>query len=235
MPNLMSHRTGTLRALLAAVEIGTGRSTTGLRESRPGCGLRQQRRVHALFGRARHHASIAIEKYTYYRIYTYFHIQISDTYAYTFLPRHAYAPGVACCTRWSAGSAAAVGTHTHGRTTKAACAHHIVPLSAPDASLRYMIDTSTCHLFDYVCIYMYIYFLYGSAVIRAGGTTAHPGAVATVLHGCLALIRAIGTTAHPGAVATVLHGCLALIRAIGTRRTVFSSGSSRLARRTGTQ
>jgi hypothetical protein len=140
----------------------------------------------------------------------------SDTYAYTFLPRHAYASGVACCTRWSAGSAAAVGTHTHGRTTNAACAHHIVPLSAPDASLRYMIDTSTCYLFGYIFIYMYIYFLYGSALIRAVGTTAHAGAVTTVPHGCPAVIRAGGTTAHAGAVATVPHGCPAMIRAIGT-------------------
>jgi hypothetical protein len=49
----MSRRTGTLRALLAGVEIGTAGGTTGLGESRPGWGLRQQRRVHALFGRAK--------------------------------------------------------------------------------------------------------------------------------------------------------------------------------------
>jgi hypothetical protein len=47
-------------ALLAGVESGTAGGTTGLGESRPGWGLRQQRRVHALFGRAGHHSSIAI-------------------------------------------------------------------------------------------------------------------------------------------------------------------------------
>jgi hypothetical protein len=48
------------------------------------------------------------------------------------------------------------------------------------------------------------------------GTTVHPGAVATVPHGCPTTIRAMGTTVHPGAVATVLHGCPTTIRAMGT-------------------
>jgi hypothetical protein len=49
-------------------------------------------------------------------------------------------------------------------------------------------------LFIWLCIYIYIYFLYGSVLIRAVGTTAHPGTVATVPHGCPAVIRATGTT-----------------------------------------
>jgi hypothetical protein len=47
-------------ALLAGVGSGTPGGTTGLGESHPGWGLRQQRRVHALFGRAGHRSSIEI-------------------------------------------------------------------------------------------------------------------------------------------------------------------------------
>jgi hypothetical protein len=59
-------------------------------------------------------------------------------------------------------------------------------------------------------------FLCGAALSRAGGTTAHLGAVTTVPHGCPALIRAVGITAYPGAVTTVPHGCPVLIRAVDT-------------------
>jgi hypothetical protein len=55
---MVSRRTGTLRALLAGVQIGRTEGTTGLDESRPDWGLRQQRRVHALFGRAGHRSLI---------------------------------------------------------------------------------------------------------------------------------------------------------------------------------
>jgi hypothetical protein len=51
-----------------------------------------------------------------------------------------------------------------------------------------------------VCVYVYVYIFY----------------VVGPCSGCPALIRVIGTTAHPGAVATVPHGCPALIRASGT-------------------
>jgi hypothetical protein len=45
-----ARRTGTLRALLAAVGSGRADGTTGVGESHPGSGLRQQRRVHAVLG-----------------------------------------------------------------------------------------------------------------------------------------------------------------------------------------
>jgi hypothetical protein len=79
------------------------------------------------------------------------------------------------------------------------------------------------------------YFLCGSVLIRAIGTTAHPGAIITVPHRCPALIRAIGTTAHPGAVSTVPHGCPAAIRAISTPRAFFRSAHHYPARRIGTR
>jgi hypothetical protein len=47
---------------------------TGLGESRPGYRLRQQRRVHAVFGRAEHRSPIAIHKYMEYNEYTYLHV-----------------------------------------------------------------------------------------------------------------------------------------------------------------
>jgi hypothetical protein len=45
-----ARRTAALRALLAGVQIRRADGTTGVGESRPGWGLRQQRRVHAVFG-----------------------------------------------------------------------------------------------------------------------------------------------------------------------------------------
>jgi hypothetical protein len=79
-----------------------------------------------------------------------------------------------------------------------------------------------------VCVYVYVYIFY----------------VVGPCSGCPALIQVIGTTAHPGAVATVPHGCPALIRASGTtgrwsaRSLARHAGSGRkgrgYARRTGT-
>jgi hypothetical protein len=116
--------------------------------------------------------------------------------------------------RQSAGSTAAVGAYTRGRLINEACIHHIVPWALQ--MHLYFILYKIASIILLMCTCICIYFVCGSALIRAGGTTAHLGAVATVLHGCPALIRAIGTTVQAGAVATVPHGCPALIRAIGT-------------------
>jgi hypothetical protein len=88
------------------------------------------------------------------------------------------------------------------------------PRSVPPShhSAGYAIPIGHSWVYGCVCTFIYLSFLCRSALIRASGTTAHPGAVATVPHGCLALIRAGGTTAHSGGVTTVPHGCPALIR-----------------------
>jgi hypothetical protein len=123
---VLHRRTGTLRALLAGVQIGRADGTTGVDESRPGWGLRQQRRVHAVFGRAERHSPIEIH------LYVVPHIQV---FSFVLLKTHAHScrmrghvPGVAYFTRRSAGSAAAVVDRTRWRTHNAACVRRSIPL-----------------------------------------------------------------------------------------------------------
>jgi hypothetical protein len=202
-----ARRTGTLRALLAGVVIRRADGTTGLRESRPGWGLRQQRRVHALFGRAGHHAPIHTHIYVLCMCMCFF-----DKNACLCLCRtHGHAPVAACDAHQGAGSAATVGDRMRGRTHTQRASTAPFRWVRPTHRSYAGIGWCLC-----LCICICVYILCGSALSRAIGTTAHPGAVATVPHGYPAAIRAVGTTAHPGAVATVSHGCPAAIRVVGT-------------------